>query len=259
MRNISKAKSLLVLLLVALIVSQIGCIAEQDETILSISSFSPSIGGENEIVTITGKNFSTSIKLNLIKIGVYTITPLTATDTQLTFAIPLCILNGDYFIKVIVAGKEAISTNKFRVDLDLSKNKNVIVPITQKDVVSSFITMGQTDMHPRIFFKLSDIERIKTLVSTDLAAQATYTGIINAANTLLTQPVLTYGLDAANLRIGNIHIIGNDHIPALVLAYQFTGDSRYAQRCWDQLAEMMTWPDWERIVTFLMWELGRKV
>jgi hypothetical protein len=48
-------------------------------------------------------------------------------------------------------------------------------------------------------------------------------------------------LDDANLRISNIHTIGSDILPTLVLAYQFTSDTRYAQRCYDQLAEMMTW------------------
>jgi hypothetical protein len=56
--------------------------------------------------------------------------------------------------------------------------------------------------------------------------------------------VLNYGLDGANLRITNIHTVSNDHLPYLVLAYQFTKNAKYAQRAWDQLNAMCSWPDW---------------
>jgi predicted outer membrane repeat protein len=121
---------------------------------------------------------------------------------------------------------------------------NIIIPITSAIVDSCFNNKCPQNLHPRLFYSSSDIQRIKMLVLTDVAALSTYNSIIASANNLLSQPVLQYGLDAGNLRITNIHIVVNSHIPPLVLAYQFTGDTIYAKRCWDQLAEMMSWPDW---------------
>jgi hypothetical protein len=121
---------------------------------------------------------------------------------------------------------------------------NQKVPITPKIVDSCFVGMGRTNVHPRLFFTASDIQRVKALVLTDLAAKATYDEIINSANKLLAEPVLKYALDVAQLRITNLHKIGFNHLPTLILAYHFTGDTVYAKRCWDQLAETITWPDW---------------
>jgi hypothetical protein len=230
---------------------------------LSIADFSPSTGGEKTVILINGTNFASQTNYNLVKIGNYSLIPLTASETQLSFAIPTGMLAGDYTITVMVGGKEAVSTTKFKVDPTKPGgggfvNSDKVPSITPAIVNTCFFGTGQTNIHPRIFYSAADIQRIKSLFLTDIAVKAAYNAIISTANSLLTQPVLKYGLDAANLRISNIHSIGNDIIPPLVLAYQFTGDTRYAKRVWDQLAELMTWPDWGAGRHFLDVGIGSK-
>lgn len=132
------------------------------------------------------------------------------------------------------------------------------VPVTPQIVDKCFLGNGQYNIHPRLFFNSSDIQRIKTLSLTDMAAKAAYEDIIKNANTYLSHSLYKYGLDGGKMRIGGIHPVANEIIPALVLAYQFTGDKKYAKRCWDQLEEMMTWPDWGANRHFLDVGIGAK-
>ena len=121
---------------------------------------------------------------------------------------------------------------------------DAVTPIYQSIVKDCFRGTGLKNIHPRLLFNASDIEQIKSNAITDPFAKGTYDGILTKANSLLTSPLLTYGLDAAGLRITNIHTFVNDQLPYLVLAYQFTKDIKYAKRCWDQLELMTNFPDW---------------
>ena len=231
------------------------------EKALSITDFSPKTGGEKTAVVVNGKNFATSPELLQVKMGNYSMKPLTVSALQLTFLIPEGIPTGEYNIRVLVDGKEVTSSEKFIVDTNIPGSdfiNNYKVPITSLIVNTCFVGTGQNNIHPRLFFSSSDIQRIKSLIQTDIAAKAAYDEIIKNANTYLTQSLYKYGLDAAKLRISGIHPVGSEVIPALVLAYQFTGDTRYAKRCWDQLAEMLTWPDWGANRHFLDVGIGSK-
>jgi len=118
------------------------------------------------------------------------------------------------------------------------------IPVSPSTIAQCFTGMKMKDIHPRLLFSSSEIEQIKVLIQSDAFAKATYDNIITRANGLLTSPILGYGLDGAGLRITNIHTFSNNQLPYLVLAYQFTKDSRYAARCWQQLDAMCSWPDW---------------
>jgi hypothetical protein len=118
------------------------------------------------------------------------------------------------------------------------------IPVSPATIGECFTGMRMKDIHPRLLFSAAEIDQLKILVQTDAFAKATYDNIITRANTLLASPILSYGLDGAGLRISNIHTFSNDQLPFLVLAYQFTKDSRYAARCWQQLDAMCSWPDW---------------
>ncbi len=213
----------------------------------SIASFSPSSGITGTDVTVTGANFGPSASYNLVSIGGFNVVPTTATTTQLTFKIPTGIAAGSFKISVKVGGLTATSAQDFTVTAGGGGGgfiSTAVVPITENIVNTCFDGMGKRDIHPRLLFSAEDILQIKNNATTDLFAKATYDDIIAKANTALSAPLLTYGLDAAGLRISNIHTFCNDRLPYLVLAYQFTRDSRYALRCWEQLDAMCSWPDW---------------
>jgi len=118
------------------------------------------------------------------------------------------------------------------------------IPVSGAQVRASISFTGKTNVFPRLLYNAAEIAAIKSAAQSDQFAKPTYDDIISRANTLLTAPILDYGLDGAGLRISNIHTACNDQIPYLVLAYQFTGDARYAARCWQQLDRMCNYPDW---------------
>ena len=118
------------------------------------------------------------------------------------------------------------------------------LPVTGAQVRASISYTGIANVHPRLLYTNTELNSIKLAAQTDLFAKPTYDDIIIRANALLSSSILDYGLDGAGLRITNIHTICNDQIPYLVLAYQFTGDTRYALRCWQQLDRMCSYPDW---------------
>jgi hypothetical protein len=119
-----------------------------------------------------------------------------------------------------------------------------LIQITPADVKRFFAGAGQEGIHPRLLFSTPGIEQIRTLAERDAFVKPTYDMIIAKADDILATPVLDWGLDGANLRISNIHKISNDQIPYLVLAWQFTRDTRYAERCWLQLERMCSYQDW---------------
>lgn len=119
-----------------------------------------------------------------------------------------------------------------------------VVPVTSSTVRQCFTGMAMKDVHPRLLYSAKSINDVKVLAATDNFAKATYDDIIIKANAVLSTPLLDYGLDGAGLRISNIHEVCNNQIPFLVLAYQFTKDTKYALRAWQQLDKMCDYPDW---------------
>jgi hypothetical protein len=118
------------------------------------------------------------------------------------------------------------------------------IPVTSAQINGAFNYTKKKDVHPRLFFSAAEAAQIVTSSASDPFAKPTYDDVIARADALIGTAVLNYGLDGANLRITNIHTVSNDHLPYLVLAYQFTKNAKYAQRAWDQLNAMCSWPDW---------------
>lgn len=214
------------------------------DTNLSIESFSPVSGKTGTVVTVKGKNFGAAAAYNLVTIGGINVVPTATQTTELVFAIPANISAGKHKISVKVNGITAISVQEFEVTSGSNFISTDIVPINESIVAKCFDGFGKRDVHPRLLFSQDDIQRIKTTTTNDAFAKTTYEDILSRANAVLISPLLAYGLDGANLRISNIHKICNDQIPYLVLAYQFTKDTKYAARCWQQLDAMCNYPDW---------------
>ncbi|MBV5315009.1 MAG: IPT/TIG domain-containing protein [Prolixibacteraceae bacterium] len=226
-----------------------------------IQSFDPKNGAEGTIVTITGSNFNSTPKLNQISLGGKTIEPTSASTTQLIFTVPSGIANGSYMIGVKVGSSTSGSKEQFVVNANTNPGNFVshdVVPVTSEVVNTCFYGFGKKDIHPRLLFTAADIARIKNIAASDPVAKASYDDVINQANQILSTSLLDYALDGAGLRIANIHTFANDQVPYLVLAYQFTKDTRYAQRCWQQIEAMASWPDWGANRHFLDTGIGAK-
>jgi hypothetical protein len=211
---------------------------------ISISGINPAKGNPGTIVAITGQNFNALAGNNIIRLGNSPVTIATSSTTQLTFTVPSGISPGNYELWVRIGNDSVKSLQTFEVTAAGNFVSTDVVPITAAIVNNCFSGVGMQNIHPRILLTEADAERIKSIAQIDPFAKATYDNIISRANAILSQPLLNYGLDGANLRIPSIHRFSNEEVPFLVLAYLFTKDTRYALRCWQQLDQMTNWPDW---------------
>lgn len=114
-----------------------------------------------------------------------------------------------------------------------------------------FTRQKSANLHPRLFFTLQDIDRIKKGKATgDTIYTMGTRQVLREANVVLNTPLLTYYLDDAKLRVPSVHKFATQ-VTVLVMSYHLTGDYRYAQRVWQQLDSMGTWPDWGQNRHFL--------
>jgi hypothetical protein len=126
-----------------------------------------------------------------------------------------------------------------------------LVTATPELVQQCYAKMNIEPAHPRLFFNLSDIERIKKGVkSGDPVYQMGARQMQKEADAVLETPLLEYFLDDAKLRVPSVHKFATQ-ITSLVMNYHFTGDDRYAKRVWQQLEKMGNYPDWGQNRHFL--------
>ena len=118
------------------------------------------------------------------------------------------------------------------------------IPVTAAQMGGCFAVSAKKNVHPRLHYSAAEIAAIKLNAQSDPYAKPTYDDIISRADAILGTSLMSYQLDGANLRIPSLHTFGNDQAPYLILAYQFTKDTRYALRCWQQLERFTTYPDW---------------
>jgi hypothetical protein len=123
--------------------------------------------------------------------------------------------------------------------------------ISPEGVAQAFSAAGREAVHPRMLADAARLAEVNALGSSDPVVAAMRAGVIAAADNLsvvndlgeYANPPRPYALDAANLRIPNIHAFHNP-VGNLAVAYALTGDERYAGRIWAQVDMMNAFPDW---------------
>jgi hypothetical protein len=116
--------------------------------------------------------------------------------------------------------------------------------ITPQQIRSHYTETTKERKYPRLFFNETDITRIKALLDQkDPIITLGYQQLKKTATEVLSDTIMTYRLDEAKLRVKSIHTFASQ-VPSLVMMYQLTKDTIYANRAWKQLAEFSTYPDW---------------
>lgn len=133
------------------------------DTTVSITAISPSSGGLNTTLTITGKNFKTTPGDNIVKIGGIAVPVTAATATTLTITVPQLLDNGGgaievsntsgtktgpaftYTPDVYVAGFEENSTGQLFAKLWLNGTATTLANGTNNSYVSS-LNVTATDV-----------------------------------------------------------------------------------------------------------------
>ena len=230
-----------------------------DTQIPTIERISPLSGRSGTQVTITGNNFAENFAYELVLLGENEIIPSGGDESTITFVIPTHITSGNYPIKIKLGGKEFESNYSFNVEKESDKPISDKIPIDKNSVTKGFLKAGVEGIHPRLFYNEARIAEIMSVVNGDRKfAARTYADIINQAKNLLSAPLKVWKLDDTNLRISTIHEIGNTDLPVLSLAYLFTKDVKYAERCYRQMQSMCSRKDWGASRHFLDTGIGAR-
>ena len=115
---------------------------------------------------------------------------------------------------------------------------------SQEKIISDYNVSPLKAQHPRIQATADDFEHIKELVKTDAYMQMWYEYIIGKADILVSDSVaLKYELrDGVRLLYVSRDALKNMY--TLGMAYQLTGEQKYADRAWIDLEAVSKFPDW---------------
>ncbi len=117
--------------------------------------------------------------------------------------------------------------------------------VTEKMVADAIAAKNQQDVHPRLIATKDDINRIKRLVAEgDVFMTAAYDKLMKEAAKSWSYETPVYGLDDAGLRVAAMHSMGTQVLPILGLAYQLTGDKKYATEAWRYYEAFAGFTDW---------------
>ncbi len=125
----------------------------------------------------------------------------------------------------------------------LSQNSN-FTPVTATLIQDRLIRSNVINIHPRLFFSTDDIHRIRKLNEQgDTLIHIGYLQNQIESSKILKEPLLSYYLDEAKLRVPSIHKFAVQ-LPHLVMMYQLTGDTLFARRIVNQFKKLNDFPDW---------------
>ena len=117
-------------------------------------------------------------------------------------------------------------------------------PVTATLIQDRLIRSNVINIHPRLFFSTDDIHRIRKLNEQgDTLIHIGYLQNQIESSKILKEPLLSYYLDEAKLRVPSIHKFAVQ-LPHLVMMYQLTGDTLFARRIVNQFKKLNDFPDW---------------
>ena len=116
--------------------------------------------------------------------------------------------------------------------------------ISEKDIKSAYNMSDSNNAHPRIHASKKDFDRIREEIKINLYKQRWYKEVMENADRLLkNRRALKYELrDGVRLLAVSRDCLKNMY--TLGMAYQLTGESKYADRAWIDLYSVSKFPDW---------------
>ncbi len=116
-------------------------------------------------------------------------------------------------------------------------------PSASSATVTSLFEARSEGVHPRIFANKDDFDRIRKQVETDPYMKTLYTRIYNYSVELLTEPVLKYEIPDGK-RLLSVCNEATNRITWLAMAYQISGESRFADRAVEEMLNVCSFKDW---------------
>lgn len=127
---------------------------------------------------------------------------------------------------------------------NLKDLKSSLIKVNASMIEADFKKNRYNGIHPRLLYTQKTVERITNLLKNkDPFVTKYYEYAKKSADEIMKEPLLHYGLDAAELRIPTIHQFAVQ-APWLIFMYQMSGDKKYAERCYSQFEILSKYPDW---------------
>ena len=120
--------------------------------------------------------------------------------------------------------------------------KNVRVP--SKDTVASILLEKNPNLeHPRILARADDWERIRNDLEHDQYLQKWYSVVLRTSNGLLNEPPVKYEI-LDGKRLLEVSRVVKRRIENLGVAWKLSGDTKYAERAYEELLAAARFPNW---------------
>ncbi|MBP3413033.1 MAG: heparinase II/III family protein, partial [Oscillospiraceae bacterium] len=116
-------------------------------------------------------------------------------------------------------------------------------PSASSATVTSLFNARSKGVHPRIFANESDFARVRKLVQTDSYMKMWYARIYNFCLDTLEEPVLAYEIPDGK-RLLSVCNNATKRITWLAMAYQISGEQRFAKRAVEEMLNVCSFKDW---------------
>lgn len=131
------------------------------------------------------------------------------------------------------------------VPLEEVQKQLTFTTVTKEMVKQAIESTGRLDKHPSLLITEEDLARMQQyLADGDPFFKAVYDNTLSYCNNAVNEPMPEYKLDAANLRLEDLHNFPTNPLPALALMYRLSGDKRFLEHARGVLAAVSTFEDW---------------
>ncbi len=145
---------------------------------------------------------------------------------------------------LIIAGDKMFTAPQDPEELQQLNNFVFYPRPTPEMIAADYAASASNGKHPRIQATAADFARIKEMSKTNPHMQVWYNYIINAADGLTSDSSpLIYEL-RDGVRLLYVSRDALKYMYTLGMAYQLTGDQKYADRAWIDLEAVSRFPDW---------------
>jgi hypothetical protein len=116
--------------------------------------------------------------------------------------------------------------------------------VTAVDLEAKFDSLNGGKRHPRLLATAADFARLKQqLDEGEPFTTRAFVAIKARGQRYLNEPLRSYKLDAANLRLTAPHET-QEQLLTLAFIYRMTGDTRFAEKVWRHLENYAKFPNW---------------
>lgn len=110
-------------------------------------------------------------------------------------------------------------------------------------ILEDFVNAGKMNSHPSILIDEDGFERIRNLVAANDEVKKWYEQIKRSADTLLENETV-YHARSDGRRLDYGQRVLTQILPPLLIVYNISGETKYAEKAWAHMEAICGWPEW---------------